>query len=57
MVNLDVFNIEFLEITELPMSDEFAPGVGPKLGWVLLIDQLLQGLHQSVVCWIKKERN
>lgn len=37
MMNLDVFNIEFLEITELSVSHKLAPAVGPILGKVLFI--------------------
>lgn len=57
MINLDVFSIEFLEITELSVCDKLAPAVGLILGRVLFIGQLLQGLDLCVVCWAKEEGN
>lgn len=57
MMNLDVFNIEFLEITELSVSHKLAPAVRSILCRILFIDQLFQRLDYGVVCWLKEVGN
>lgn len=57
MMNLDVFNIEFLEITEFSVSHKLAPAVRSILCRILFIDQLFQRLDYGVVCWLKEVGN
>lgn len=55
MINLEVFNIEFLEITALSVSYKLPPAICPVFSRVLLTSQLLQGLNHGVVCRVEEK--
>jgi len=57
VINLDVLYIKLLEITALSRDKKLSPVVWLVSDRVLLVCQLLQGLHISVVCRVEEKRN
>lgn len=57
MMYLNVFSEKLLEIAKFSGCIKLSPAISLVLGWILLIDQLLQGRHPYVMRRIEEEWN